>query len=278
MGGEIGNAMRMDDRAALDAAVAPAHGAQMAVRARTIATIAVAVILIGAGIVVLRQSLSPTSPPVYAIAVPPIGEVNATFLADGRPVFVARHRDGRTSVLDAFSTHVTTVHKLLAWCPEARVFSDVFHGATYDESGIAIRGPAATSMLELAWQAVSPGSIRVTGTARPAGPRVTNEAEIDWSTCHYLMHRFDAARALTPAKAGALPRGRWVLVIGSLDLAQQRLCGAGVGCPGPVHAEGLGDAPHLPEQRTWLEDAQLWLVLTTGGGVDHLTVMTPSDL
>jgi hypothetical protein len=248
----------------------------MAVRARTIATIAVAVILIGAGIVVLRQALSPTSPPVYAIAVPAIGEVNAAFLADGRPVFVARHRDGSISVLDAFSTHVPTIYKLLAWCPEARVFTDVFHGATYDESGIAIRGPAPTSMLELAWQYVSPGSLRVTGTARPAGPRAPDDGgQIDLSTCHYLMHRFDAAQALTPAEAGTLPGGRWVLVFGSLDVAQQRLCGAGVGCPGPVNAEGLQNAPQQPEERSWSEDDQLWLVLTTGGGVDHLTVMIP---
>ncbi|MEP6806968.1 MAG: hypothetical protein ABI978_00015 [Chloroflexota bacterium] len=270
--------MSADDRAPLDARHVPAQGGQVPARIRTAIAIAAATIAVGGGIVVALNALATRPPSTRGISMPAIGAVEAAFLADGRPIFVVRHRDGRVSVLDAFSTHVPTVYKLVAWCPEARLFSDLVHGSTYDEWGVAIGGPAPTSMTVLSWAGVSQQALQVTGTIGPAGPRKARELQVDWASCHFIAHRFDSAQALTPAQAVALPKGTWVLVGGSIDVLSRRMCGIGDGCPAPALVDVPGLAQNLGNDRAfWASDRRLWLAETTGQALAHLTVVAASD-
>jgi hypothetical protein len=72
---------------------------------------------------------------------PPFGTVAPANLADGRPVFIVRGDDGTVAVNDGFSTHVPFgIGKLVAWCPSARTFDDVYHGSKWNE------GPTVTSL------------------------------------------------------------------------------------------------------------------------------------
>lgn len=150
-------------------------------------------------------------------------------------IFVVHHQNGRISVLDALSPHVLSgISSLLAWCPEARVFTDLAYGSRFDEWGVHGAGPAPSSMTAFSWERVSTFGLRVTGVVGPAGPRAGADlAPVDWGRCHYTMHRLERTAALTPAKAAALPGGVWVALQGRLDLEGRRMCGSGLSASDP---------------------------------------------
>ena len=209
------------------------------------------------------------------LTVPALGAASAQSLPDGRPVFVVRHSDNAITVLDAFSTHTPSgVFKLVAWCPQQRLFTDLIHGATYDEWGSKVGGPAPVGMTVDTWQPIGDG-IEVTGNRGPAAAPRTPRHPADWSTCRFVIHEFDAAQAFAPGEALQQPQQRWVLVKGGLDLARGRLCRV----PLPANcdkdfapASGVEAYPGDESWASFVSADWLWLAWNNGDALEHVTL------
>jgi len=239
----------------------------------------VAVLVAGAALV-LNAALRPASTVSSIIELPPAGEASAVQLEDGHPVFVVHHADGQVSVLEAFSTHVLSgIFKMLAWCPEARIFSDLAHGARYDESGIHTGGPALGNMKEADWQPGSTGHLVVEDRfTAVSGSSSRDGSSIDLAACTYLVHTYGSDQQLTPAEASDQANGTWVVVAGSLDAEEHRLCDLGA-CADAAPIDGLELYPNASDRQgveMWIDslaDEQLWLVQVADHHLAHLTVL-----
>ena len=212
------------------------------------------------------------------LTVPPLGAATAQSLPDGRPVFVVRHADNTITVLDAFATHVPSgVYKLVAWCPQQRLFTDLIHGATYDEWGSPVGGPALLGMAVARWQQIGSG-IEVTGTLGPAAEAPNRGGSRDWGTCHFLMHEFDAAQAFAPAAALKQPERQWVLVEGGLDIPRGRLCRLPLSANCDKEFAPVRGVKDYAGDRSWasfLSADWLWLAWNGGDALEHLTLAQP---
>jgi hypothetical protein len=240
-------------------------------------------VLIAAGALALNAALRPASTVSSIIAIPPAGEVSAAQLEDGHPVFVVHHADGEVSVLDAFSTHVPSgIYKMVAWCPEARIFTDLVHGARYDEWGKRTGGPALGNMNEADWQPGSTGHLvvedrftAVSGSAR------SDDSSPDLGACTFLVHTFRDVPQYTPAAATSQADGSWVIVAGRLDADGHRLCGLGSGCPAPAAIDGLELYPEASNRQgveMWIDslrDTQQWLARVANHHLAHVTMLGP---
>ncbi|HEX2884654.1 MAG TPA: hypothetical protein VHQ42_08785, partial [Candidatus Limnocylindria bacterium] len=81
-----------------------------------------------------------------SFAVPPAGEVAASWLEDGRPVYVLQD-DGEPRVVDARTPHVTGEPQVLvAWCPDAEAFFDRLRGGRYAAGGEVLGDTAASGL------------------------------------------------------------------------------------------------------------------------------------
>lgn len=255
----------------------------MPARVTQAALIAAAFVVVAAGWIVVVTLLAPPAlPPAHVVSIPPIGQVAAVRLADGRPVFVMHHQTGAISVLDGFSTHVPYgVSKMLAWCPEARIFEDLASGARYDEWGTHIAGPAPTSMIAFSWQMGAGGQLSVGLPLGPVGPPdATNPPPVNLADCTRTMHDFDEDPRFTPRQAVAQPEGSWVVAAGIVDPQLQRLCGLGAGCPAPAAIDGLDLHTQLTQADVdYLTDPRLqrWLARVTDGRLTHLTMIWDLD-
>jgi hypothetical protein len=199
-------------------------------------------------------SASPTT--LGFVAVPPVGQTIAEELADGRPVFVVRHEDGRVDVFNAVSPRAmpTGLRILLAWCPERRVFVDRSGGAAFDEFGSWLHGPSPSDMVRFVY-AGGDGveSIRVLeevageplrtpgrGDRAPIGPACQQPDSA------LVYHEYARADALAPAAAVAAGASGWVLVEGQLDGSHASMCGMDSGCPDRADVRGLTTATAAP--------------------------------
>ncbi len=145
----------------------------MPARAVQAALIGGVVVLLAIGWLVATTLLTPPLPkPAFTARIPPIGQVAAARLQDGHPVFVVHHQTGEISVLDAFSTHVPYgIFKMVAWCPEARIFEELATGSLYDEWGQRSEGPPRPE-----WSSSTGGWARAGGSRSEAGSGSLNEA------------------------------------------------------------------------------------------------------
>ena len=106
---------------------------------------------------------------------PARGEVSAQALADGSPVWVVRHDDGKVSVLSARSTHTPFgVSQLVGWCASSRGFEDGMYGSRWDELGHKSGGPAPSDLASAEVKVVGDGDIKV-GPLIAAGVRTPAE-------------------------------------------------------------------------------------------------------
>jgi hypothetical protein len=211
--------------------------------------------------------------------VPPRGGVAASFLADGRPVFVVHHGDGSVSVVDAFSSHRPYgLEDLVAWCPSTREFVEVAHEARFDEFGSwRSAGPAPEGLATFAFEVVErdangdPASIRIGairepspgGSAHetdpstypafcPAGPggagaadttpvRSGNTGQLGYVVTHTIDQRDVWS---SPDRAVAAAPDGWIAVEGRLLVSRDgfvQLCAEGEGerCVGGAIVRGL---------------------------------------
>ena len=152
---------------------------------------------------------------------PAPGETLATFLDDGRPVFVVKGNEGAAAVLDAQSSHVPSgMGQLLAWCPVDGHFEDLFGGSTFALNGARIDGPAPGGLLSYGLQAlpnrsdliaVTTATSRVDGTA--AGPRTGAGCAEPW-----LIHEPAPDELFDPSVALDQEAPGWVWLDGTLAL------------------------------------------------------------
>ena len=107
------------------------------------------------------------------VDIPPIGDVAAASLVDGRPVFIVHHKDGSLSVIDGISTHVPRgLAVAVAWCSTSRTFDDVYHGSKWTEDGVYMLGPAPTGLATYETNVLADGTVGVGAQLAPS-PRGT---------------------------------------------------------------------------------------------------------
>ena len=188
---------------------------------------------------------------------PEPGETLATYLDDGRPVFLVRHQNGDISVLDATSTHVADGVRILnVWCPKSRAFQDLRSGGGWDEWGVLHRGPPPSGLGTFSWKLrlgdeTHATGIDVTGFAGRVPGRAKSDGRSMFDGCdpsNWLFHTFDGMTPLTPAAAVASSPGGWVLLRGRIDFAGLRLCSEDAACLEPAHVADLripGNYPHV---------------------------------
>jgi hypothetical protein len=143
----------------------------------------VALALFAAAAILVWRVLPVGGPDVGSLAgpdvlpVPPLGEVSADFLPDGRPVFVVHHDDGSVSVIDAFSSHRPFgLLDIVGWCPSTTEFVELAHEARFDAFGNWTEaGPAPYGLATFDVEVVErdanggPSAVRV-GAMRDATP------------------------------------------------------------------------------------------------------------
>ena len=121
-----------------------------------ILSIMLALVVSAAGVfIAARAFISPSDRDVTSaglqgsntLDIPPIGEASPEFLADGRPAWVVHHRDDSVSVVDAFSTHRPFgIEELVGWCASGERFQEPAHGASFNEYGQYLDGPAEADL------------------------------------------------------------------------------------------------------------------------------------
>lgn len=123
----------------------------------------VAVALLLAGALVAAAVLTRTATPpgtVFDLGRP--GEVRATYLHDGSPVFVVHALDGATHVVSAVAP---SSQGLVTWCGDTRTFVETGGTSRWDEQGRYLFGPAEAG-LALHRLARNPGGATVQAGAR----------------------------------------------------------------------------------------------------------------
>lgn len=237
------------------------------------------VILVITGWLVATTLLAPADQTnASVVRIPPLGAVAAVRLTDGRPIFVVHHETGQITVLDGFSTHVINgVYKTLAWCPEARIFSDMAHGSRYDEWGVREGGPAPTGMIAMRWRLGAGGLLQVEGLLGPvAGGDASAPEPVDYAACTYVTHDFGADARLKPGHAIESRDGTWVVVTGAMDLQDQRMCDPYPGCTSAAPIVGLRlDLSLVAQSLEFFTRPRLWLAQVNDGRLSHLTVILP---
>ncbi|MGH2662053.1 MAG: hypothetical protein ACRDH8_04470 [Actinomycetota bacterium] len=220
------------------------------------------------------------------VEVPARGEVDATFLADGHPVFVVHHKDDSVSVIDAFSTHRPwSVEELVGWCPSSRTFDEAEHGAKFNEYGEYLAGPASA---DLAVYGVQPEERRMrvesalVPTTRSEDARVGFQGEVCGPGDSLLLHRIPSSAAFDSPEAAVetKPKGwiplRSVLLVRSGEPTLLCATFEESTCTSPATVEGINSEnwlDFLHKSQTTLESG--WIALVEG---DHLTSLTRAAL
>ena len=216
------------------------------------------------------------------LAVPPVGEVAAANLTDGRPVFVVHHEDGTVSVVDGFSTHVPWgLATLIAWCPSSRTFEDLFHGGRWNEDGAYMLGPPPSGLVTYQTTILADGRVQVGSEIAPA-PRGTGDRGSEppgpfcGSARTSLLPKLPTRAFTSP---GALIDARlpgWVAVTGQLEATGPdtvELCSVltvGPGCPDGAPVEGI-DVPGLFGEHPRFAISGTFVARVQGGSLINLT-------
>ena len=219
---------------------------------RGLRLIGVILVLVALGIgavIAVRAMIGGGSEPLGRLDLPAPGQVRPDYLADGTPVWVARHDDGEVSVLSGFDTHRPSgVGKVLWWCVAADALDNPEHGSKYDEYGFKVGGPAPTGLPSYATR-IEGGRVVVTELREPPPPdaRHSGPSEGDREWCvdaesERLFHTFAGWQAWdSPTEAvEAAPEG-WILLNAQLALRDGAvvLCGARDGCADSVVAANI---------------------------------------
>ena len=225
------------------------------------------------------------------LTVPPVGETEPVFLADGHPVFVVHHEDGAVSVIDAFSTHVPWgIHELVGWCPSSRTFDEPEHGARFNEFGTYLTGPAATDLVTYRIFVVrgEPRRVRVIGPKPAASRGSGSTAAVAGPVCQSLSDlvaiSVDPSLAWQePADAVAAAPEGWIAVQGILRLRageSARLCPdvEGGQCRSGATVEGIDAGGLLDTAGLHVyTERDLWLARVEAGHLVDLTRTLQSE-
>lgn len=186
------------------------------------------------------------------LPVPEVGDVVATQLADGTPVFVTQPDPGEVLVLDAVDRYLPGgARHLLVSCRSDGLLEDLRWGTRYDQRGNWIGGPGPTGLTLYPSELAADGStVRIVGgsgtapardaprgePARPSGERCFEEV-----VPPYVMHR---PPDQVPSLDGTeIPGERWVWASLVLSGPVDRLvvCDADGTCDaGPIVATDVG--------------------------------------
>ena len=254
---------------------------------------------------VLWAVIEPIRPPgdqaadPYLLPVPPRGDVSASFLEDGRPVFVVHHRDGSVSVLDAFSSdRPWGILQLTGWCPSSREFVDLAHGARFDEYGAYELGPAPSGLASFTFTPTGtddrgdPASIAIGGISAPS-PKGPDAPTSGSGGCggtdrsRIVTHTFEEGSIIGSRPTSVADAGSgWVAVRGTLHVATTgmvQLChdifGAFCGDGTVVHGvDGIGlmrNATGDTEQAWSLPHRRLWFGRIRQGLFEEIAMLPP---
>lgn len=161
------------------------------------------------------------------VPLPTDGQVIATLLDDGRPVFVVEQSNGEPWVVDAQVPGTRSrLGFLVGWCPASRAFVDPARGSIFSASGEVLSGPAGTGLTALATRSDA-GRLIVGSEARvqgrsPLAPPADGACEPDT----WVVHRPAPGEVFDPSVAADLQPPGWVWIEGSLQVAdgEVRLC------------------------------------------------------
>lgn len=168
-----------------------------------------------------------------AFEIPPAGEVAATWLEDGRPVYVLQV-DGEPRVVDARTPHVAGEPQVLvAWCPDAGAFFDRLRGGRYAPGGEVI-GASATSGLNVYRTDPADGNrVSVRDELRPAGDAAAGAGGDCPPGSGWVVHAPQPQEIFDPSVAADGEPPGWIWLEGTIQATdgEVRLC------------DGLADAP-----------------------------------
>lgn len=231
--------------------------------------------------------------------VPPRGEADAAFLADGRPVFVVHNSDGSITVVDGFSPHrAWGIRQLVVWCP-TNYFASWPDGSYFDRYGTwrggrpAQPGLASFSFAVLRRDAVGdPAQVRVRAIGPPIAhghgnitsrrPDPSDCGSVTASPDRFIGHAIDPSRIWdSPAAAANEATQKWVAVEGTLLVTSGgsvRMCSdvdAAV-CRDGVPVRGVDPAGLRKKIRSNAESPyaqpHVWLVRVDGGAIVELAI------
>lgn len=234
------------------------------------------------------------------LEVPPRGEAEAAFLADGRPVFVVHYEDGSVSVIDASSPHVAWgIGQLVAWCSGRNYFVASAAGSFFDRYGGWTAGrPAPPGLASFAFDVLrrdstgDPAALRVGAIGLPIAHQhgnITSRRSFpsgcgpaDGSPGQVVAHAIDPSRIWhSPADAVKAATSDWLAVEGTLLVSANgsvEMCSdvSGNVCRERAPVRGI-DAAGLRRKFESNPDstyaqAHVWLVRTEGGAIVELAI------
>ncbi len=277
--------------------IPPEHGGR-------IASILLALVVSAAGVfLAARAFVSPSNQDVTSaglqgsntLDIPPRGEASPEFLADGHPVWVIHHADDSLSVLDAFSTHVPFgIEELIGWCDSAQRFQEPAHGASFNEYGQYLDGPAPADLAYFEFER-SGGQVRVRditvpetrteGVTDPSNmPLCSAPGAFPLTPTIRVHHIPSSSQLASPAAAVEARPSGWFAVRGELWIrsgAPTLLCGVFRATRSETTCEAEALVAGVSSQKlldfNGLEELSIegqWLARVEG---DHLTSLTDID-
>jgi hypothetical protein len=246
----------------------------------------IVLIAVGIGAVTLIAPLirGERAVPLGRLELPAPGEIRPDYLADGTPVWVARHDDGAVDVLSGFDTHrPSNVGKILWWCAQSEALENPEHGSTYDEYGFRIGGPAPTGLP--AYATTVEGSHVVVGEPQAAPPPDaphTGPEEVDRGRClgpdhERIWHTFEDWHAWNSPTAAvqAAPEG-WILLEAQLALRDGSIAVCALdGCADSVVAANVD--PTNAEREFGPLFGDRFIAQVQDGALIGVTRVMPSD-
>lgn len=114
-----------------------------------------------------------------ALLVPDVGDVVATQLADGTPVFVTQPEPGEVLVLDAVDPYLPRgTRELLFFCRSDGLFDGLRLGSRFDQRGNLLAGPGPTGLAQYPSELATDGrTVRVLGGHETAPARDAQRGE-----------------------------------------------------------------------------------------------------
>lgn len=210
--------------------------------------IVAAVVAVGYGFVFMGIA-TPPGGGLGTVDVPPDGEVAATVLDDGLPVFVGA-ADGTVWVLDAREPRdAGELDVLVGWCPTDEAFVGTRPTSIFAADGSSLRGPGTVGMTAHATEPVDGDASRVRVDDRTSvRPLAAAERQISYSCGpgDWVVHRPQPGEVFDPSVAADVEPPGWSWFEGTLlPIGNQALLCDGLGavdCPAGAVASGIDPA------------------------------------
>lgn len=190
------------------------------------AALVVAVVATIGYVLVFVATATPVGAPLATLPEPSPGQVIATRLDDGRPVYLVG-TDAGPRVLDARApVEPGAVPALVAWCDGAGAFLDLVHGATFSAAG-EVMGRSAPAGLEVYPTGVRGDQVVVRDAAAPAGEAPAETGALDCPPgSAWELHAPPEDEIFDPSVAADREPPGWIWMEGTLtaDGDEVQLC------------------------------------------------------